>query len=238
MDTDPCHAVGSSVHCDKPYHAVFQEEAERQKHEAEEEKGGRRKDRALCRHGITQDQLMMQKNECLLEEYFNLVNTWNVWLRDQNGKHRQDSPWYQFAEKHPDICVDEDCVKFIVGYCVATLLEDPKDDESDARIGMALAMYLIRVTIPKSKRHDVGERSIDKCIRNHTRCLTTSGLILTVANYASCSCLDQLAASAKQEKKTRKCEGCFKEVPYETAWICRGCESTHYCSKECHSESW
>lgn len=199
--------------------------------------------RQLCTHGITQDEFIMQIYDQRLEEYFNLEFTLKRWHEAKSGEKRWPDACDHFIQKYPDLCINEDFVKFIVGCCVTLLLmRDTINDEvqNGARIGMELALTLILVTIPKSKGQDVSvnSRIVAECSRCTQRIYTKRGLILTVAKYASCSCLDQLAASAKQDKKTHQCSGCGEEVPCEVAWLCTGCECSHYCSLECRAEDW
>lgn len=129
----------------------------------------------------------------------------------------------------------------IVGRCLTLLLRGPNDEKdlhSGARMGMNLALLLIHFITPKSKGRAIGEEPKVKFIRHSNRVYATRGLILTAAECASCACLDQLAASAKQEEKTRKCESCIKEAPYKEAWIVEDANILCCCSKECQAEHW
>lgn len=197
-----------------------------------------------CTHGCTQDESTLQEYQRRLDEYFNLVGAWNkAWLKDPSV---EPNFYKDFPEKYPNLCINENFVKYVVGYCLTLILRDPnyeKGIRSDgARTGMMLALNLILVRIPESKGQNAGDNSINsagaKYKRYRNRIFTARGLILTAAKYASCSCLNQLAANAKQEEKTRACLSCRDEVPYKEAWLCTGCNYTYYCSRECQTKNW
>lgn len=67
---------------------------------------------------------------------------------------------------------------------------------------------------------------------------TKRGLVLAVAKHVPCSCLDSLAASAKQMDGACMRIECRKGTPEKVAKVCKGCKEQTHCNAECQAKDW
>lgn len=64
------------------------------------------------------------------------------------------------------------------------------------------------------------------------------GLVRYLSKHVPCKCLKNLKIQVKKEPKVDICASCYTVQPTTDQFVCTGCTSISYCSKDCQAKDW